>query len=189
MKENHYLLKKTYQKNANIGEEQGTRLRVRLESGSGRGSCTPEATSVTKWAEGGALIQQQGQKQTCLLACAKVNVSGLKRDVIETFKPSRMCFISCKGEHLQSFPTPTTRRITWAVSSNDDLGTLQDSPMSRVAHIYKFMRTLASFQSTASFEDKDLVNGPFVLNGNRGSNAENSSSTSDGKWIVSDSLC
>lgn len=101
-----------------------------------------------------------------------LNVPGLRGDLIETFKLTRMWFV---------FPTAPTRREAQA---DDDLGTLRSSPTSRAPRIHRFMRTEASFRSpSASF----VVNGPFVLNGNGGSDAENSPSASDGKWIGSDS--
>lgn len=89
-----------------------------------------------------------------------------------------------KAAACKVFPSAPTRSKAQAVRGDDDLGTLWSSPMSRATHVCRFMRTEASFRSSsASF----VVNGPFVLNGNGGSDAENSPSTSGGKWIGSDS--
>lgn len=105
-----------------------------------------------------------------------MNVPGFKRGLIETFKLTGMWLV---------FPTAPTWRKARAVRGDDDLGTPGSSPMSRATHICRFMRAEASFQSlSASF----VVNGPFESNGNRGSDAENLPSTSDGKWIGSNSL-
>lgn len=116
----------------------------------------------------GQIIQEQGQKQ-CVSVSPHVclDIPGFKGDLIETFKLTGMWLV---------FTTAPTWRKAQA---GDDLGTPWSSPMSRATHIRRFMRTEASFRSpSASF----VVNGPFVLNGNGGS-----PSTSDGKWIGSDS--
>lgn len=155
-----------------MGEQKGARRRGRLGPGSRLlrlkmfSRPTPAHLSPPPSPGEGADNPRTGAEAS-VSPHVCLDVPGFKGDLIDTFKLTGMWLV---------FTTAPTWRKAQA---GDDLGTPWSSPMSRATHIRRFMRTEASFRSpSASF----VVNGPFVLNGNGGS-----PSTSDGKWIGSDS--